>query len=135
MDGRGGNDTLWGLDGNDKIEGAAGNDTLYGGQGNDTLEGGIGNDLIDAGIGNDDLEGGLGADTFVFRAGIAKIDDFGLGNDLLRLDDALGVSSFQELRALATSVNADLVFDFGQHELHLDNLRLADLKPSDVEFF
>ncbi|MFM2280286.1 MAG: hypothetical protein RLZZ444_2517 [Pseudomonadota bacterium] len=135
IDGKGGNDTIFGLGGNDTLEGAAGNDKIYGGAGNDKLEGGSGNDLLDGGAGTNKLEGGFGDDTFVFARGVTEIDDFGIGNDTLRIDDALGVSTFKQLLALATSVNEDLVLDFGSAKLQLDDMRLSDLKASDVEFF
>ena len=135
IEGKGGDDKLFGLGGNDDLEGDGGNDRLYGGTGNDKLEGGGGNDLLDGGTGNDDLDGGRGADTFIFRKGITDIDDFGLGNDRIRIDDALGVDSFSELKATAKHIGDDLVFDFGKHELHLDNTRLSDLKASDFDFF
>ncbi|MBL0371448.1 hypothetical protein JJB09_05355 [Rhizobium sp. KVB221] len=135
IEGKGGNDTLFGYGGNDDLEGDAGNDKLYGGAGNDDLEGGSGRDLLDGGTGRDDLEGGLGNDTFIFRKGLTEIDDFGVGNDLIRIDDALGVDTFAELKATARNVGEDLVFDFGKHELRLDDTRLADLKASDFDFF
>lgn len=135
IDGKGGDDTIFGLGGDDKLEGAAGNDKIYGGAGNDKLEGGSGNDLLDGGANSNKLEGGFGDDTFVFAKGVTEIDDFGLGNDTLRIDDALGVSTFKQLIASATSVNEDLVFDFGSAKLQLDDMRLGDLKASDVEFF
>ncbi|MDO6963675.1 calcium-binding protein [Rhizobium alvei] len=135
IDGKGGNDTIFGLGGDDILEGAAGNDKIYGGAGADKLEGGSGNDILDGGVGNNKLEGGFGDDTFLFSGGTTKIDDFGIGDDTLRIDDALGVSSFKQLVALATSSNEDLVFDFGGAKLFLDNMRLSDLKASDVEFF
>lgn len=135
ISGKGGNDTLFGLGGNDDIEGDGGNDKIYGGAGNDKLEGGAGNDLLDGGSGSDKLEGGLGDDIFIFSAGNTKIDDFGLGDDLLRIDDALGVNTFKELMRLATTVNEDLVFDFGADTLRLDNVRASELQSSDVAFF
>jgi Ca2+-binding RTX toxin-like protein len=137
IEGRGGNDKLYGFGGADDIEGGSGNDRLYGGGGNDDLEGGSGNDILDGGAGHDDLEGGTGADTFIFRKGISEIDDFGRGNDQIRIDDALGVDTFQELKALARTADhgEDLIFDFGRHELRLEDTRLSELKASDFDFF
>lgn len=74
IDGRGGDDSLYGGDGNDTVLGGSGNDlisgdagddSLLGGDGADTIQGGSGNDTIDGGAGNDILSGGLGSDRFV----------------------------------------------------------------------
>lgn len=135
IDGKGGNDTLFGLGGNDEIEGDGGNDKVFGGAGNDSLEGGAGDDILDAGTGNDDLDGEGGNDTFIFRKGITEIDDFGWGNDLIRIDDALGVDTFRELKAIARNVDDDLIIDFGRHELRLDDTTRAELRASDFDFF
>src|SRR5262249_24855649 len=99
-----GDDFVSGLDGKDVLNGGNGNDTLLGGSGgdflfgengNDRLDGGSGNDLISGGGGNDRLTGGPGADTFVFAktSGIDFIDDFEVGIDHLRLDDAVTVTA------------------------------------------
>jgi len=74
--------------GNDTLDGGAGNDILYGQGGNDTLIGGSGSDL---------LNGGMGDDTFVWKNGDAdavdvpvdRIQDFGVGDDILDLSDLL----------------------------------------------
>jgi Ca2+-binding RTX toxin-like protein len=135
IEGRAGDDKIWGFGGNDDIEGNSGNDKLYGGAGNDDIEGGTGNDVLDGGRGRNELEGGPGADTFVFRFGITKIDDFDPGKDLIRIDDALGADNFQELKTFARIDGEDLVFDFGNHELRLDDTKLSDLRASDFDFF
>lgn len=136
IEGRDGNDTLFGLAGNDDLEGDGGNDTLFGGAGNDDLDGGAGNDILDGGTGRNDLEGGSGNDTFIFKKGITDIDDFGLGNDVIQIGKGLGVSNFDDLMALAKSVDGgeDVLFDFGRHELRLEDTRMSDLKASDFDF-
>ena len=48
LNGRGGNDTLFGLAGNDRLLGGLGNDRLVGGPGLDTLLGGAGNDRFES---------------------------------------------------------------------------------------
>jgi Ca2+-binding RTX toxin-like protein len=136
IEGRDGNDTLFGLAGNDDLEGDGGNDKLYGGAGNDDLDGGSGNDILDAGTGRNDIEGGQGNDVFIFKTGITDIDDFGVGNDVIRIGKGLGVNDFDDLMALAKSVDEgeDVLFDFGKHELRLEDTRLSDLKASDFDF-
>jgi Ca2+-binding RTX toxin-like protein len=57
--------------------------------------GGAGNDTFIAGAGNDVLRGGAGDDAFIFNAplnastNVDQIRDFGVGNDTIRLDDAV----------------------------------------------
>jgi Ca2+-binding RTX toxin-like protein len=128
--------TLHGTSRSDDIEGLDGNDKLFGLAGNDDLEGGNGNDLLDGGAGNNDLEGGLGNDVFIFKKGNTDIDDFGRGNDIVRIGSNLGVDNFEELMALAKSVDEgeDVLIDFGRHELRFEDTRLSDLKASDFEF-
>jgi serralysin len=128
--------TLRGTSRNDDIEGRGGNDRLFGFAGNDDLEGGSGNDVLDGGAGRNDLEGGLGADVFIFKKGMTEIDDFGLGNDTVRIGKALGVDNFEEMMALARSVDGgeDVLIDFGKHELRFEDTKLSDLKASDFDF-
>jgi Ca2+-binding RTX toxin-like protein len=135
LEGNEGNDKLYGGSGNDELEGGSGNDKLFGGAGDDDIEGGSGKDVLDGGRGRNELEGGLGADTFIFRFGITKIDDFNPGKDVIWIDDALGADTFKELKAFATVDGEDLVFDFGRHELRLDDTKLSDLRASDFDFF
>ena len=74
IDGKGGNDTITGLDGSDWLYGGAGRDTIYGMGGHDVLDGGAGNDRLYGGTGNDVLRpdsGGTGDD---FMDGGADID-------------------------------------------------------------
>lgn len=127
---------LRGTNRNDDIEGRGGNDTLLGLGGNDDLEGGSGNDILDGGAGRNDLEGGLGDDIFIFKKGKTDIDDFGLGNDTVHIGKNLGVSNFEQLMALAKSVDEgeDVLIDFGKHELRFEDTRLSDLKASDFDF-
>ena len=53
MDGRAGNDRIFGLGGDDWLIGGDGNDTLYGGEGDDLLDGGEGADTLSGSIGYD----------------------------------------------------------------------------------
>jgi Ca2+-binding RTX toxin-like protein len=136
IEGNNNDNTLRGTNRNDEIEGRDGNDRLFGLAGNDDLEGGLGNDVLDGGKGRNDLEGGLGNDVFIFKKGITDIDDFGRGNDIVRIGSDLGVDNFKELMALAKQVDEgdDVLIDFGRHELRFEDTKLSDLKASDFEF-
>lgn len=128
--------TLRGTNTNDDIEGRGGNDKIFGLGGNDDIEGGEGNDTIDGGSGRNDLEGGLGNDVFIFTTGKTDIDDFGRGNDMVHIGKNLGVNNFNDLMALAKSVDEgeDVLIDFGKHELRFEDTQLSDLKASDFDF-
>jgi Ca2+-binding RTX toxin-like protein len=136
LSGDAGNDKIWGGSGHDDLEGGSGNDQLFGGSGNDDLEGGSGNDRLDGGSGNNELEGGAGRDTFVFKTGKTEIEDFQANFDTIEISKSLGVSSFADLTDIARTADGgkDVVFDFGQSELRLDDVKLADLSASDFLF-
>lgn len=92
-------DTLYGTEHNDKLVGRAGNDTLFGVFGDDIVKGGKGDDLLFSFGGMSKLWGGADDDLFAFlidpmipSAGIGKIKDFHVGEDLIGLetfDDSL----------------------------------------------
>jgi Ca2+-binding RTX toxin-like protein len=75
IEGRGGNDIIFGWTNNDVLWGGEGDDQLFGQQDNDTIRGGNGNDRIYGWAGSDDLWGEAGADTFVNTDGIAETLD------------------------------------------------------------
>jgi len=86
LDGRVGDDRLWGL---------GGQDTLLGGDGADRLDGGLGNDQVWASTGNDTLLGAAGADTLGGGGGNDEVWA-GDGDDLLyggTGDDRLGTGT------------------------------------------
>lgn len=84
LEGKGGDDSLFGSSSNDNLLGGSGDDFLGGGSGSDTLEGGAGDDRLEGGFSNDTLYGGGGNDTFVIRRQ-NYIDDLygGTGEDTI----------------------------------------------------
>jgi serralysin len=58
------------------------------------------------------------------------------GSASVRISRDLGVDNFNELMALAKSVDEgeDVLIDFGRHELRFEDTRLSDLKASDFDF-
>lgn len=95
MDGKSGNDTIYGGAKNDTISGGSGKDRLHGEEGNDTLNGGSGNDTLyasfgndysDGGSGNDKIYGGDGTDTLLGHFGNDYIHG-GYANDSLYGED------------------------------------------------
>lgn len=120
LNGKGGNDTLFGHKGNDILAGGAGNDELRGGAGKDELVGGAKNDL---------LSGGAGADTFHFDkfGGHDVIMDFKDGVDRIEIDGFDMKKS--KLMSFATSIDGDVVFDFGARgSLTIEDTTIAELR-------
>ena len=85
IDGRSGDDIIYGSDNAAHILGGTGDDFLAAGSGNDFVDGGSGNDILRGGAGRNALEGGGGQDTFQAGAEgeVTLIADFELGVDSL----------------------------------------------------
>ena len=137
IDGRGGDDILFGLGGDDVILGGKGKDIIRGGGGKDNLNGGAGDDVIAGDKGRDILKGGAGEDRFVFKLGDGKdtITDFKDDVDLLRLDSALwggGLTRAQVVAQFAKTVDGEVVLDFGQDELTLKGVTDASALINDM---
>lgn len=134
---KGGHDWAWLGAGDDKVRAGGGRDTVFGGDGDDLVKMGGGADWVDAGAGNDSVSGGRGADTFVFTAGneIDVILDFETGRDVLQIDTATGVSSFNDVLGGATQQGLDAVLDLGGSDmLILQDTNIATLSASDFVF-
>lgn len=109
LSGDGQNNRLFGRDGADILMGRDGEDYLNGGAHEDWLEGGAGDDI---------LRGGTHADTFVFREGRDRIEDFSFGHgDLVALDrTALGLGGLTGsdiVLSFGSTQGADAILDFG----------------------
>jgi Ca2+-binding RTX toxin-like protein len=96
MNGKKGDDYLFGDENSHKIKGGKGNDVLQGGTGKDTLIGGNGKDVLYGDKGGDKLKGGNGRDIFVLSKGKDVITDFKIGEDDLGLVYALDLSFKQK---------------------------------------
>lgn len=139
LSGNSGNDTLKGGSGNDKLSGSVGNDKLSGDSGNDKIFGGSGNDTLDGGSGNDKLSGESGADIFIFRKGQGNdtITDFQAGSakgDVIRLDKTV-LSDFKDVLSHATEKSGDLIIDYGNNTIKLEDVDKSDLRANDFFFF
>lgn len=104
-----------------RLFGREGSDTLFGRDGDDYLNGGANGDWLDGEAGNDVLRGGTHADTFVFRAGRDRIEDFSyVHGDRVALDrDALGLTGLNEAEIISTYgqvVGGMVVLDFGSED-------------------
>jgi trimeric autotransporter adhesin len=100
-----GNDTIAdvidGKAGNDFIYGLNGNDILIGGLGSDELHGDDGDDLIDGGLGSDILFGGNGSNTFKFSRGF--------GSDVIMNDGTQLTGSGKDTILFASDISASEV--------------------------
>jgi len=126
INGTGDRDVFSGGAGKDVIKGFGGRDWLRGDGGNDILSGGSGRDLLDGGKGNDKMTGGAGTDVFVFAKGYGKdkIVDFDDDTDVLKFNDNLwdgNLTAKQVVQTYASVSGDDIVFDFGKHELVLED--------------
>lgn len=127
-----GNDRLVGNRGDDSLMGGEGRDKLIGGAGDDTLVGGAHKDKLTGGTGNDILSGGGGRDRFIFNANADadRITDFKIARDLIVIKS--GAESIDDLTFTETATGSTL--SFGNTQITLDGVTLADLAPSDFLF-
>ena len=85
------------------VDGKAGNDTIYGSSQDDVILGGDGNDSIIGGGGNDTISGNTGSDKFVFQNTYSYSDsttvvtDFEIGSDKIKFDGVTGINGFGDL--------------------------------------
>jgi Ca2+-binding RTX toxin-like protein len=102
------------------------------------LFGGSGKDLLDGGSNNDLLVGGKGGDTFAFARGFGKdvVRDFTDDVDTIQLDQRLWTGQLtkqQVLNKFAIVDGDNIVFDFGKHELTIQNFSDVDALFNDLQ--
>ncbi|GAA6620803.1 DUF4347 domain-containing protein [Scytonema sp. NUACC26] len=102
-------DLIKGGNGSDRIYGGEGKDWVYGEAGDDLLWGNDGDDELWGGLGNDYLTGGQGNDIVVLarNEGIDTINDFRVGEDVIRLSGGLTYSALSFTQVL----NNTFIFD------------------------
>lgn len=83
LDGRAGNDTIFGGDGEDTLLGGIGDDFIVGGRDATLIDGGDGADFLIVRGNGDTIEGGAGDDVVILGAGGERSLDGGEGADLL----------------------------------------------------
>ena len=124
---------LDGGSGADVLFGGRGATTLLGGAGNDLLIGGAGADVLNAGTGRDILFGNGGDDLFVgdddytvvgFRAGAGS-------DDRIDLRGVAGIDDFGDVLDAVRASRAGLVLDFGDDEITLLGVNVAQLHADD----
>ncbi len=137
IDGRTGDDTIYGNHNNNEIIGGMGDDFLSGEEGVDTIDGGQGADILRGGSGMNTLTGGGGGDIFEIGAGeITTIEDFRPGEDILRsLSEIASVSEIvtpAQKRNQADDVTTEITFENGS-VLYLQGVSAAAFNASSVE--
>ncbi len=124
---------------NDIIKGGAGNDTIrLKGSGRAVVEGNSGNDkiILSGGVSLNDVFSvtlGPGRDTLDIKESVmqVRVNDFDIGNDLIKLAAALpgNVSTFAQLKAAAVNVGSEVNIGLADGGvLILSDLQVADLQ-------
>lgn len=106
---------------------------IVGGSNPETLSGGNGDDTIDGGRGDDVITGNLGSDLFVVRpdSGSDTVTDLRVAQgDRIVLTAFAEIESVAEAMTYASQVGSDVVFDFGQAELTLLGVTLAEAQSA-----
>ncbi|MGL5060829.1 MAG: chemotaxis protein CheB [Microcoleus sp.] len=119
LEGDRGEDKICGDRGNDTIFGGTDDDVMWGGKGADLLAGNSGNDLIYGCIGSDTITGGEGSDVFAIAKGYGgptvatadRINDFGNGNDKIRLLDGLTFEDLNIEQGTGVNSNSTIIQD------------------------
>ncbi|ADV88362.1 calcium binding protein [Vibrio vulnificus] len=116
--------------GDDYLGGGSGDDLLLGLYGNNHMNGGLDNDVLVAGSGDNVLIGGQGADKFIFTDkfdghGTAKVVDFTIGEDTVRIDSAT-IHSLDDLSVSYDAVGNLVFSDGGAFTVKLIGVTEAD---------
>lgn len=162
VDGKSGNDRLYGGDGDDIMDGRGSRSaTLFGGDGNDTmlsagntLYGGDGDDTLIFGEAHGNLYGEKGADIFKAAERVfgqnnhgtgGVIEDFEVGVDKIDVS-AFGVTSFDQLKLIMVTAptrsgtyfnayyGANKPYTTSEHAILIYNIAMKDLRAADFIF-
>lgn len=118
----GGNDSISASAGDDSLRGDLGNDTLLGQNGNDSLDGSVGQDVLYGGANDDYLVlhqfsqgyGGTENDLFqIMDSGVVTVNG-GSGNDTLRFNSSLDISSATLVSVENANINGSAVMTLDQ---------------------
>lgn len=134
LDGGSGNDLLLDREGHNTLMGGTGKDILVAGRGVDVLNGGSGDDILVGGGGFDRLTGGSGRDQFVFNskdAASVTITDFAEGDLLVNQAAGSRDEAFKMFVQNAYQSGRHTVYDDGEMQLILRNVRLSSIDGSD----
>ncbi|NET34148.1 MAG: hypothetical protein F6K19_19345 [Cyanothece sp. SIO1E1] len=130
INGRDGNDIIYGNHNDNEIYGDAGTDFLAGEEGNDLLDGGSGSDILRGGEGVNSVTGGAESD--VFQVGsvgeVTTIEDFQVGVDRIEIAAAV-IATNRIVEPGARPRFPDIVFT----ELVLENGSTVKLKGVDPD--
>ncbi len=135
-DGSGSTDSLVNIE---NVTGSAYDDQITGDTGDNVIIGGAGNDTINDGAGGTDtLTGSTGSDTFVVSdaSGTVTITDFQVGTDTLNLTAVSTISSYGELKSVASDDGfGNTIIDLGGgNSLTLTGVAESDISNADATF-
>ncbi|GGA05245.1 Hint domain-containing protein [Neptunicoccus cionae] len=130
IEGKGGDDRLYGGEDNDEIYGGGGDDLIEGGSGDDSVDGGSGNDEIYGEDGDDILRGRAGNDTLFGGNGDDELFGGGDGDTLYGGDGSDTATGSAGDDVIDTSGPVDVANDIGTPDRGYPGLYDDDADPT-----